>query len=639
MKKVLLLLFMLLLSLQNQAQVLLSENFDTALNWTVTHTTGTYASPGWIRATSGANPTCTPFSGSGMAYFNSYDISAGDSYSLRSSAITFNGMFYKVKFNMYRDAGNSGYADNIQVYYNSTNTLSGATLLKTVNRSSTLAPIVTTADGWYDYTANLPYGISGTGYVFMVANSEYGNNMFIDNISIEQNNTLNDASLIDVDLNSVLALSTISLTGSILNTASNPITSLDINWQLNSGTTNTQSLTGLNILPGTTYNFTHSIPWNANVTGAYSINTFVSNTNGNDTDLTNNSILKSGFIVNEIYPKTVVYEEGTGTWCGWCVRGHVGLKDMSHLYSSDNFIGIAVHNGDPMKLVAYDTAMSGFIGGYPSGIINRVNVEVDPGLSSLQPSYLTELAKRPLAKINISDVNWNPTTRLITFDATSKFALDLASANYNMAAIIVENGVTGTLSTYGQKNYYSGGGNGPLIDWEGINWSNFASTIPASAMVYNHVGRVLLGGFTGFSGSVPTTVTYNTPYNYSFSHTLSPLQNVNNIEVVAVLINNANGQIVNASNFDLGAKVTLATNSFETSNKVKLYPNPSTGIVKISTESNVQVKIIDILGKVVYSNNSVTSDSNLDLSNLQKGIYLVKVIGENVYATEKLILK
>ena len=88
------------------------------------------------------------------------------------------------------------------------------------------------------------------------------------------------------------------------------------------------------------------------------------------------------------------------------------------------------------------------------------------------------------------------------------------------------------------------------------------------------------------------------------------------------------------------AKATnlLATSTFETPNKVKLYPNPSTGIVKITTENIVKVQVVDVLGKVVYINNSISNNTNIDLSNLQKGVYLVKINGENINITEKLIL-
>jgi hypothetical protein len=110
----------------------------------------------------------------------------------------------------------------------------------------------------------------------------------------------------------------------------------------------------------------------------------------------------------------VVYEEATGTWCGWCVRGHIGLKDMEHYHPDGSWIGIAVHNADPMVLAAYDTALASFISGYPSGAINRNPAEVDPGLSSIEPAYQDELTKTPLGKVAVANQTWDPNTRVIT---------------------------------------------------------------------------------------------------------------------------------------------------------------------------------------------------------------------------------
>ena len=500
-----------------------------------------------------------------------------------------------------------------------------------------MAPAVI-AEGWYNYSANIPYGVSGNGYIIFQGNAEYGNNIYLDNVSIEQNNSLNDAEMNDFNLDSIIALGNQTIAGSIINNASNPITSLNISWQVASGALNTQSFSGLNILPAAIYNFTLATPWNATITGATTITVTVSNTNGGDTNLNNNSVTRNTIVVNEIFPKTVVFEEGTGTWCGYCVAGLVRLKDMAHNHPVTDFIGIAVHNDDPMADSDYDSSVSELIDyTYPRGIMNRDPEILDP--DTLESNYQVEATKKPLAKINIPDVMWDPTTRAITFTATTNFALNINNEEYRMAAIIIENDVTGTTSGYDQNNYYSGGSFGPLVDWEGINWSDYPATIPAATMVYNHVGRALVGGFTGVAGSVPTSVTYNTPYNHAFTHTLPTTQNVNNVEVVALILDATTGQIVNANNFDLGAKIALATNTFTTDAKFSVYPNPANNELRIKATETVSLSVIDILGKVVYSNNQVNNETIIDVSNLQKGVYLVKVMGENVYSTEKLIIE
>lgn len=72
--------------------------------------------------------------------------------------------------------------------------------------------------------------------------------------------------------------------------------------------------------------------------------------------------------------------------------------------------------------------------------------------------------------------------------------------------------------------------------------------------------------------------------------------------------------------------------------KVNLYPNPTSGIVQINTTETVQVTIVDMLGKVVYQNASVDAQTQINLAAFQKGIYLAKIVGENITKTEKIIL-
>lgn len=631
MKQITFFFAFLLLALQSEAQVVYSNNFDANLGGTVAHPTGTSTNAGWTRVTTGTTPTCTPFSGTGMARFNSYNININNAYSLTFPEITFASANYRVKFNMYRDGGYAAEADNVKVYYKTTLADTGV-LLGTVNRSKSLAPVVDN-EGWYEYGLDIPGTISGTGYIMLLGTSFYGNNTFVDNLSVEQIPSM-DAQMSSLDISSYAVNGPITITGKIKNLGLNAITSVDITWQVDGGTMNTQSLTGLNIAGGETYTFTHNTIWNA-TPGQHTVSISISNTNEVDLNDQNDELDKTVFIVNEIFPRTVVYEEGTGTWCGWCVRGHIGLKDMAHNHSKDEFIGIAVHNGDPMVVSAYDTAMAGFIGGYPSGVMNRVPSEVDPDISTLEASFQSELLRVPLAKVNIPTQSWNAVTRQISFDVESTFALNMENAYYKVAAVIIENGVVGTGSGYNQANYYNSNGI-DIFDWEGINWRNLGNPIPAASMVYNHVGRALVGGYSGVNGSVPSSVVYNTPYIYNLTHTLPATQNAENIEIVALLLDGATGQIVNAKEVEL--ETNLATNNF-TKSSVSIYPNPSNGTLRVKSDSIVSVELVDVLGKVVYSIKNANNDTVLDLSSLNKGLYLAKITGENSNFTEKVILK
>jgi len=75
-------------------------------------------------------------------------------------------------------------------------------------------------------------------------------------------------------------------------------------------------------------------------------------------------------------------------------------------------------------------------------------------------------------------------------------------------------------------------------------------------------------------------------------------------------------------------------------NEFSLYPNPaSKGIVNIETsvQGDKQVVVMDILGKTVI--NTVISGTELNVSTLEGGVYMVQVTQNSSTATKKLIIK
>lgn len=355
-----------------------------------------------------------------------------------------------------------------------------------------------------------------------------------------------DINLIDFIIPSKVAAGELEINGIARSERDTPITSFDVVYSLDGLDSDVATFDNLNIGFNESYEFAHTQLANIAV-GDHDFELRVQNINGegDDDDPNNNSLTAQVLCVNEIFQKNVVYEEGTGTWCGWCPRGLVGLNTMAHNYTDGTWIGIGVHNGDPMTVAEYDSGIGTFIGGYPSGVMNRENV-YDPGLSTLEPAFLMARQDIPLAKIEVTAKTWDAGTGEMVVEATSNFAMDLTGTSYNVAMVIVESGLTGTSSQWNQANNYSGGGNGDLIDWDGTNWANLSNPVPAADMVYQHVGRVLVGGWNGISGAIPTDVTYGTPYTYEFTHTLDASFNPAEVNLVVMLIDATTGIIANA---------------------------------------------------------------------------------------------
>lgn len=422
----------------------------------------------------------------------------------------------------------------------------------------------------------------------------------------------------------------VDIKGMITNTGTNILTSFDVVYNID-GTSSSVYTVDCNVDFNDTYDFTHNDAWATTSTGMHNIEVTLSNFNGNGAG--NEALATEFYVLNEVYPKVVVYEEATGTWCGWCVRGIVGLNTMAHNITDDSWIGIAVHNSDPMLVPEYDNAIGEFVSSYPNGVMNRYNGAVDPGLATLENAYAEHVVITPEAKIEITDKTWNTSSRDFTVEVTTTFGVDMPNADYNAALIIVEDGVTGTTGAWNQANYYSGGD--PMIDWDGTDYSLLPNPIPAADMVYGHVGRQLVGGWDGVDGSIPTSVSYNVGNTYTFSGNIPADHDEIHTHYVAMIINNVTGVIVNACKVDFDFAIGL--NDTKNAN-FKIYPNPSIGLFKIEGVEGAQVLVYNMIGELVYSNTSATAKTTVDISSLQAGNYLVKVINNNEVSTQKIVL-
>lgn len=76
----------------------------------------------------------------------------------------------------------------------------------------------------------------------------------------------------------------VNITAEFMNEGQNAITSFDFNYAIDNGTTQTQTLSGLNILYDEEVEFTHNVVWDAQQPGDYEVDVWVSNINGNGPD-------------------------------------------------------------------------------------------------------------------------------------------------------------------------------------------------------------------------------------------------------------------------------------------------------------------------------------------------------------------
>ncbi len=267
--------------------------------------------------------------------------------------------------------------------------------------------------------------------------------------------------------------STITVSGKLANYGSTAVTSLTLNYTVNGGTVISENKTGLNIAPGGgTYDFTHGSVISTLTAGqVYDLKIWASDINGGsaDEDNTNDTLSAASIAINgTAAPKTILVEEGSGGWCGFCPDGHLVLKDIISRYN--NVIGVVHHNADGMVNAQSDIINGTYITGYPAGLVDRVKFSSEPGVQLTRDKWENKINERLSAAVpcvvSIINKSYDDATRKITFTVKATF-MDYYGGDMRLNAFVVEDNIRGNNvnNTWTQHNYYSqqyqGGVGGP----------------------------------------------------------------------------------------------------------------------------------------------------------------------------------
>ncbi|WP_159447661.1 T9SS type A sorting domain-containing protein [Soonwooa buanensis] len=418
----------------------------------------------------------------------------------------------------------------------------------------------------------------------------------------------------------------------VKNVGSNSITSVEINW--NDGTGDHKERVTAYISANQQREVTHPIPTSYSDVATKNITVSITKVNDqDDSDTSNNSMVAMTSVVSEFVPKKVVFEEGTGTWCGWCPRGMVALKKVNEDFPDDQ-ISIAVHGGsntEPMKYPEYVSSLG--ITGFPGMVVDRELKGVDIHPNTIGNYVTTRSQMASPAKLSGEfSIDGNQ----LTATAKGQFYINNPTANYKMAVIVLEDNVTGTTSGYNQANYYKNNSQGEMGGFESL-----PDPVPAAQMVYDHVARAMLGGFSGQDGSVPTAITVGSSASYTFNYTIPATYKSDKLNAVVLLIDSADGSIIT------GAKLTKTNLAVNDVSKIgastKIFPNPAKSDfnIKLADDGMYSVKIYDMTGREVKNLGEVKSNSkNINVPiNLTAGKYLVNITKDGVSFSKDLLVK
>ena len=261
----------------------------------------------------------------------------------------------------------------------------------------------------------------------------------------------------------------------------------------------------------------------------------------------------------------VVVEEFTGTGCGWCPRGLVGMEKARQALG-EKFVGIGLHqynSSDPMYLSAYAPLE---FSGAPSCTVNR-QFYTDPYYGYNNRGIVTTcqmmLDLPCMADISVAG-SWSADGTQV--EATAEVSTLVDGADYQVEFVLIADGLTGTASSWKQGNYYSsayssstGVTQASLPDDLKFLWTAGTSYAPE----FNDVA--LVSSYSGGANQVPQldATSSATPSQVSYTLTLPTKQPLagaikkDQVYVVAILVNPSDGTVINAAKSLVGSTNSL----------------------------------------------------------------------------------
>ena len=232
-------------------------------------------------------------------------------------------------------------------------------------------------------------------------------------------------------------------------------------------------------------------------------------------DSQNYSTDSKGFNIVEPINKVIV-EDYTGTWCGYCPPVANAIYELKEVY--DNIISVGIHNNDELTIDQESDLRSELgISGFPSARLNRTISWLDPYQFSEVNSLLSE-------ENNVA-ISINSTLENVELEVGLRIVSNVELVNHKLVIYLVESNLV-----YDQANYFN--------YVEDSYFYNLGNPIEN----YSHQD-VLRKSITNISGNILELIQPLTDYKFNFNVELNPDFVVENLAIVAIVVDSNNNAI------------------------------------------------------------------------------------------------
>ena len=276
----------------------------------------------------------------------------------------------------------------------------------------------------------------------------------------------------------------------------------------------------------------------------------ITKVNGQPNESASNTITGKLTTMLEKPTSVPVIEEFTGTWCGYCPYGIVGMNMARETYG-DKVVLIAAHNDDVMTINEYNPIIQKWKNGVPSAVMNR---EISFYPSPWEIFDVIEEGMKAIAPATMQlTATWTDSEQTaIQFETETTFPYNDPDGHFALAYVLTEDGMTGSGSSWAQTNYLHGdSGDSEMQYW-------YSAPSKVYDFSHNHVAVAAWGLAGGLTGSVNPFIVAGVPQRGRFQTDLSAnqlIQDKSKLNAIALLFDTTTGKIVQA------AQTSISTNT------------------------------------------------------------------------------
>ena len=458
--------------------------------------------------------------------------------------------------------------------------------------------------------------------------SHWFSDIAIDNFKIDEG-VATDVAGVSMTTPTTIILSNgpVTVSGKLQNLGTNTVASMDVNYSIDGGATVTESVTGLSLATGAYFDLNHGTTWSPASTGVYNIEIWATNINGsNDMNTSNDMVSGPVSVYDNVTIKRPMLESFTSSTCGPCVAGNQNVDAVTSNYSDDQYSILKYQMSWPGAGDPYYSDEGGDRRTYYS--VNSVpNLVLDGNLwqgnsSSLTAQLIDDAIAEP-AFLDLSS-NYSIGGQKVDFSVTIDPLGDFS--NLTMYAAIFEYVTFDNVGTNGETEF-----NYVMKKMVPGSTSYNISSLQDGIQVVENFSYIFQGNYI-----LPLDAT--NPVNHSINHTV---EDFDNLGVIVWIQDDASKEVLQSTTASL---VTNVNNDLSSASKIMIFPNPTNEIATLAIKglekSNIDVKIVNLLGEIVYKESITVSSSlyysHINISHLKSGIYSIVITGESLNSSKKI---